>query len=394
MARQHAGGQGPVLRRLGMADRLDRVAVVRVPSRGGGVQRGQFGRRAAPQFQLQQVGEQPVVAEPGTPRIQRNNERVGLLQMLQEPLSARIPGEQVGQLTIHPVQHRGTQQQSPDRLGLAVEHLGKQVLGDGPLAAGELGGEPVRVRMPGQRQRRQPQPRRPALGPLVQQPQGRIRQRYRGRLEQRPRLIEGKEQIGRPDLGQLSLQPQPVQTQPQVTAGGQHEPQPGRRTHHQQLKLAQRLGGTQLMHVIDHQPDPFPESAEIGQQPLDDRPAVQIGSRGQRPHQFRPRARGPQRAEHRQPEPLRIMLLALHRHPRGALRQVCLADPGAQQERLPASRRRGDLGYPACSAKKPEKPGAEDHAVPDRSGRGAGGTGPFGRPHGAPPRQAYLTSSR
>ena len=71
-------------------------------------------------------------------------------------------------------------------------------------------------------------------------------------------------------------------------AGGQHEPQPRGRAHEQQLQLAQRLGRAQLVHVVDHQPDPVLEPAQIGQQPLDDRPAVQIGSRRQRPDQLRP----------------------------------------------------------------------------------------------------------
>ncbi len=150
MIRQHAGSQGPVLRRLRVADRLDRVPVPRVPPGGRGVQRRQVGRRAAPQFQLQEVGEQLVVAEPGPPGVQREHERASLRELLQDPLPARAPGQQVGQLTVHPVQHRGSQQQAADRLGLAVEHLGQQVFRHRPLAPGELGREPVRIRVPGQ----------------------------------------------------------------------------------------------------------------------------------------------------------------------------------------------------------------------------------------------------
>jgi hypothetical protein len=112
-------------------------------------------------------------------------------------------------------------------------------------------------------------------------------------------------------------------------AGGEHEPQPCGRAHHQQFQLAERLGRAQLVHVVDHQPDPVLEPAEIGQQPLDDRPAIQIGSRRQRPYQLRPGGRVPQRAEYRQPEPLPVAFLALHRHPRNPLRQVRVAGPGA-----------------------------------------------------------------
>ena len=52
------------------------------------MQRRQFGRRAAPQLKLQQIGEQLVVAEPGAPRVQRDDERACLLQLLQDPLTA------------------------------------------------------------------------------------------------------------------------------------------------------------------------------------------------------------------------------------------------------------------------------------------------------------------
>ena len=128
----------------------------REPGGRRGVQCGQFARRAAPQLQLQQVGEQLVVAEPRPPRIQRGHERVGLLELLQDPLPARAPGQQVSQFAVHLFQHRGPQQQPPDRLGLAIEHLGQQVLRHRALAAGELGREPFRIGVTGQRQRGQP----------------------------------------------------------------------------------------------------------------------------------------------------------------------------------------------------------------------------------------------
>ena len=145
------------------------------------VQRGHLTRLGAAQLQLQQVGEQLVVAEPGPRRVQRHHERVGLLQILQHPLPAAAPGQQVGQLAVDPLQHAGPQQQPPDLLALPVQHLGQQVLRHRPLAAGELRREPLRIGVPGQRQRRQPQPRRPALGPLHQQ-----RQRRAGQLAPRP----------------------------------------------------------------------------------------------------------------------------------------------------------------------------------------------------------------
>jgi hypothetical protein len=52
------------------------------PLGGGAVQRGKLASRGAPQLELQQVREQPVVAKPRPPRVQRDHERVGLLQVL------------------------------------------------------------------------------------------------------------------------------------------------------------------------------------------------------------------------------------------------------------------------------------------------------------------------
>ena len=80
-------------------------------------------------------------------------------------------------------------------------------------------------------------------------------------VEQRPRLVEGEPEVGRADLGQLAFKPQPVQSQPQIMPGGQHDPQLRRAAHQQQLELAQRLGRPQLVHIIDHQPESGPPAA-------------------------------------------------------------------------------------------------------------------------------------
>ena len=279
----------PVPRRLRMPDRLHRESVVRQPPRGRPVQPGNLTRRGTPQLQPQKVSEQPVVAEPRPRRVQRHHERVGLLQLLQHPLPAAPPGQQVRQLPVDPVQHAGHQQQPPHPLALPLQHLGHQVFGHRPLTAGKLRREPPRILAPGQRQRRQPQPRRPPLGPPVQHPQRRIRQLNPRRPEQLPRLGQAEPQIPPADLGQLPLQPQPVQPQPHPLPGRQHHPQLLRTPQQQQLQLAPRLRRPQLVHVIDHQPDPLIQPRQVLQQPLHHRPPVQLRRRRQRPHQPRPR---------------------------------------------------------------------------------------------------------
>ena len=221
--------------------------------------------------------------------------------LLQDPLPAGPSGQQVGQLAVDPGQDGGPEQQLPRLFRLPLEDLGHQVLGDRALAAAELGREAFRIGVPGQRQRGQPQSRRPALGPAVQQVQRGVGQRHPGRIQQRPRLGPAEPQIIRADLGELPGQAQPVQAQPKVTAGNQDEPQGGRGAHDQQLQLAQRLGRAQLVQVVDHQPDLLFQRGEVLQQPLDRRPAIQVGRGRQPAHQRGPGSRVAQRADHGDP---------------------------------------------------------------------------------------------
>ena len=119
--------------------------------------------------------------------------------------------------------------------------------------------------------------------------------------------------------------------------GGQHEPQRRRGTHHQQLQLPPRLVRAKLVQVVDHQPQPVLERRQILQQPLGDHPSVKIRGRSQLPHQRRPHRSLSQRAQRRQPEPLRIRLVPPQRHPRRPLGQARFTDPGPQQHCLAAA---------------------------------------------------------
>ena len=337
------------------------------------MQRDPFIRLGAAQLQLQQVREQPVVAEPRPARVQRGHERAGLLQILQDPFPARPPGQHVRQRAGHPLQHGRAQQQQPRLLALPVQHLGQQVLGHRPIGAGELRGEPLRVRVLGQRQRGQPQPSDPALSPSVQPGQHLVRQLHPGSAEQRSRLSQAEPQIGRTDIGQLPVQPQPVQPQPQVMPGREDEPQLWRRARHQELQLGQHLIRAQQMRIVDHQPQPVFQRGQILQQPLHHRPAVQIRRRGQRPHQHRSGRCTPQRVGYRDPEPSRITLLAVHRYPRGVPAQASLGDPGPHQHRLPAPSRRRYLNDTFRFGQAAEQRAARHHSSPDgRNGRARG----------------------
>ena len=103
MIGQQPDGQCPVLPGLGVPDRLHREPMLREPPGSGAMQSDDLTRGGAAQLQLQQAGEQSMVAEPGPRRVQRHHERVGLLQILQHPLPAAAPGQQVGELAADPL---------------------------------------------------------------------------------------------------------------------------------------------------------------------------------------------------------------------------------------------------------------------------------------------------
>ena len=87
----------------------------------------------------------------------------------------------------------------------------------------------------------------------------------------------GKAEIRSADLGQLTLQAQTMQSESKVVAGREHKPHGCRRTHKQELELAQQLVVAHLVQVVEQQPDPLLQAPQIGQQMLDDRPAVEVG---------------------------------------------------------------------------------------------------------------------
>jgi hypothetical protein len=114
--RQDASAEIPVLGRLGVAYRLDVIAVVVKPLGSGPMQRGNLARSRAPELQCDQVGEHVVVAKPRPAWVDRGHEGVGLLQLVQLPGAARGPDQQLGQLAVDPLENRGTQQHPLDVL--------------------------------------------------------------------------------------------------------------------------------------------------------------------------------------------------------------------------------------------------------------------------------------
>ena len=113
----------------------------------------------------QELEEQAVVAEPAPAPVEADDQRALVLEVLERPPAVVPARERVRQLTADAVDDARPQQEVADLRGLQREHLLGQVVADRAVVAGELGEEAIRVGRTDRRHRRQPQARRPALGP-------------------------------------------------------------------------------------------------------------------------------------------------------------------------------------------------------------------------------------
>ena len=224
------------------------------PLGGDRVQAGHLLRGGPPQLEREQVPKQVVVAKPGSLRIHSDHERARVLEPGKNPVGARASRQPVSERSADPLQQRGSQQQLPHFRRLALEHLRQQVLGHRALTPREADRVALGIRVAGERQRHQSQPRRPAFGSRDQRLERAVGQPHPRRLQQRARLLEREAKVLAPDLGQLPLHPQAVQPEPQIAACQQHESQLRRRAPEQQLHVAAGLVRLELVQIVDHQP--------------------------------------------------------------------------------------------------------------------------------------------
>ena len=122
--------------------------------------------RAGPaELEPEEIGEQLVVAKPCPIGVDRHHECVRRFELEKESLGPVRSEQAIRQRAIDSVEDRGPQEQGLNGRRLALQDLGEQVVGDGPLAARERGDESFRVRAPGKRQGGQPQAGGPAFRP-------------------------------------------------------------------------------------------------------------------------------------------------------------------------------------------------------------------------------------
>ncbi len=279
MVGEQPGRVGPVAGRLGVPDGVGHLAVPGEPSGGLPVQRRHLVGPPAAQFQPEQIREQVVVAEPRPLGVERHDERVRVLEVQQDPFRARPGGQQIRQLTVDAIKKTGAQQQVLDLAGLALQHLGEQVLRDGAVAAGELRDEPLRVGVTGQRECGQAQARGPPFGPLVQPRRAGLGQRDTRGLQQLACLALGEAQIRRADLGQLAGQAQLMQAQLEIAARGQDCVPVGGKVRQQAGELGEGVRRVQLVQIVDDHHDAAAQVAELAEHSVSQRPEIEVRCR-------------------------------------------------------------------------------------------------------------------
>ena len=131
-----------------------------------------------------------------------------------------------------------------------------------------------------------------------------------------------------------------MQTQPRILACRQRHTQPRREFAQEVLEQAQRVGGPELMEVVDDQDEWLVERAQVGQQALGDGIAAERRGGAHAFDEPLSADRIGHRIDHRQPEVLRVLFVALDRDPGDPAAKP--SGPGSQEDRLPAAGRRAD----------------------------------------------------
>ena len=205
-----------------------------------------------PQARAQQLGEQPVVAEPRAVTVERDEERAGALELLERERAVVAAGQRVGQIAADAAGDARAQQQLARRRGQPGQHLAGQVVGDGAIVAGELGDERVGVGLAAQRQPGEPEAGGPALRALEQARDERGPQREPQPLQQRGRLLQREREIGGAQLAQAAGQPQARERKLRIGAGRRHHVQRVAAMDEQLAERGERRAAQQV-EVVEHE---------------------------------------------------------------------------------------------------------------------------------------------
>src|SRR3954470_12460509 len=94
---------------------------------------------------LQHVGKEMVVAIPLAPVVERDDEEIATLQVLEDRLRIGFSKDRVAQWPAQSAEHGGAKQKTADRFGLGAEDFVDEVVGNVTTLTGERVDEPAYV---------------------------------------------------------------------------------------------------------------------------------------------------------------------------------------------------------------------------------------------------------
>ena len=208
------------------------------------------------QSRPQHVGEEVVVAVPEAAIVERDEEEVGPIEPLEHRLPAAATGHGIAQRSGEPVHDRGLEQEAPDFIGLALEHLLGEVVDDEAVVAGEARDEPAGVVAALHRQRGELQRGDPPLGSSFESVDVVRRQVQAHRVvEVGGGLVGGEPQVGGTDLEQLAPSAKARQRQRRIGPTAEHQVDLRRQVLQQERHGLVQLRRLDDVVVVEHQHD-------------------------------------------------------------------------------------------------------------------------------------------
>ncbi len=191
------------------------------------------------------------------------NEKVGRGELGEHPSTVASPGQRIRQLRAERVGHGGTEQELPQAIGLPVEDLVQQVVGDRPVVAREAAEKSAAVRLGREREPREADPGRPAFGASADSLDVSLRQVVRERPQGLAALVHGEGELGGSDLAQVVREPQTLQPQLWVGPGRDHEAKSARGAVDESLQLPPNDRALDHVEVVEHEHDRLCATIEL-----------------------------------------------------------------------------------------------------------------------------------
>jgi hypothetical protein len=229
-------------------DRAVDVAGAGVPGARPPVQLGLELRLDAAELGLQHARQHRVVAVRRVRVVERDQQDVGPRHVAQHLARSAAFEDGIAERAGQAVEHRRAPQEGALVVLQRAEQLVPDVVRHQAIVAREARDRPVHVPLAAERQRRQIEPCRPALGALEQHEHVLGRELEAGKLEHRGRLAAAHREVALAQVDEPSLRAQAADRQRRLRARGEDDLRPLR---HRAGDRPQRLDGGRRAQAVD-----------------------------------------------------------------------------------------------------------------------------------------------